>query len=113
MFPIGQSIAFARKDRQRQTLGNYMNYVTHSLQAVKSSDAPAESNSFWYDHFNAEELLLRRTQGKEGNPFMVTRTTRDIIDGHNGIWGEDLKNWMISFLLEVEKNASDFKRGQR
>jgi hypothetical protein len=37
---------------------------------------------------------------------MVARTTPDIIDGHNGIWGEDLTKWMIGFMLELHKRAS-------
>jgi hypothetical protein len=106
-FPLGQWLAFARRDRQRQTLGNYREYITHSLQALQSTDRSAAISKFWYDHFEANCLLLRRTaMSHPGNPFMVARTTPDIIDGHNGIWGESLRNWMIEFMLELHKRAS-------
>ena len=107
LFPWGQRLASARRDRQLQTLGNYKDYVTHSLQAAKSSNGSAATSSFWYDHFEANGLLLRQTaKSHPGNPFMVARTTSEIIDGHNGIWGEDLTKWVIGFMLELHKRAS-------
>ena len=50
-FRLGQWLTFARMERQRKTLGNYMNYVTHTLQDLKSSAEGTKSN-FWYDHFS-------------------------------------------------------------
>jgi hypothetical protein len=121
-FPWGQWLAFARKDRQRQTLGNYKEYITHKLlsasepsdattaaepsdatTAAEPSDAPAPRSSFWYDCFKDDDgvQLLRTAKRQHGNPFIVARTTSDIIDGHNGIWREVLRKWMIAFLLRL------------
>lgn len=113
-FPFGQRLAFARKERQRKTIGNYRDYVTHSLQTARSSDGSAPTDNFWYDHFEGDGLrLLRTADSHPGNPFMVARTTPAIIDGHNGIWGEDLWKWMIGYMLELHKRASESEKAQR
>ena len=107
LFPLGQSLGFARRARQRITLGNYKDYVTHSLQLVTPSDGSPPSVKFWYDHFEAAGLvLLRKANANPGNPFFVARTTSDIIDGHNDIWQPTLSSWMVSFLLELHKRRA-------
>lgn len=106
MFPLGQSVEFARTSRQRETLGNHGAYVTHELKAVSPSDGPSTSR-FWFDSFEAAGLVLQRKEGVRhpGNPFIVARTTPDVIDGHNGIWGKDLRNWVIAFLRRLQDPA--------
>jgi hypothetical protein len=136
-FPLGQFVEFARRKRQRETLGNYKEYFTHSLQAVEQGQlrqqpgspwshsnatasrcanelapkvqpelgGPEEQNSFWYDSFQAAGLILLRTATRQpGNPFLVACTTSDIIDGHNGIWGNRFKSWIIGFLVELDQH---------
>jgi hypothetical protein len=106
-FPLGQRLEFATRDRQRQTLGNYKEYITHSLQDMKLSNDSSARSTFWYDRFEAAGLQLLRTSNRQpGNPFVVARTTSDIIDGHNGIWGKTLRSWMIGFLRELQQRAS-------
>jgi hypothetical protein len=107
LFPLGQRLEFARRDRQRQTLGNYEEYVTHCLRAVNPSTDASARSTFWYDHFEAAGLVLLRTARRQpGNPFLVARTTSAIIDGHNGIWEKPLRSWMIGFLRELQQRAS-------
>ncbi len=103
-FPLGQWLDFARRDRQLQTLGNYQNYVTHTLETVSSTDRAATNGSFWFDGFEAAGLRLQLKEGSRhaGNPFIVARTTPRIIDGHNGIWGKDLREWIVLFLGKVQ-----------
>lgn len=109
-FPLGQTLAFARRPRQRHTLGNYGGYVTHRLERLTSSDELAPSSRFWYDQFVAEGLLLQRTSDKQqGNPFIIARTTPDVIDGHNGIWKEDFTRWVSAFMLTLQERASAIK----
>jgi hypothetical protein len=106
-FPWRQFLEFARSDRQRITLGNYEPYFTHSLQAVTPSEGSPTNTEFWYDRFAAADLVLLRTANRQpGNPFLVARTTPNIIDGHNGIWGAKLRKWMISFMLELDKRRA-------
>jgi hypothetical protein len=106
LFPWGQWLEFARRDRQRVALGNYKDYFTHSLQHVKTSNDSPGNSTFWYDNFEAGGLVLLRTAERQpGNPFVVAPTTSDIIDGHNGIWGNVLRRWMISFLGQLERRA--------
>jgi hypothetical protein len=106
-FPIGQWLDGARRERQRITLGNYDEYVTHRLQAVGTDLHSLASSDFWYDCFEAAGLMLFRTATTQpGNPFLIARTTRDIIDGHNGILGDKLRSWTVNFLLEIEKRRT-------
>jgi hypothetical protein len=112
-FPWGQWLDFARRDRQLATLGNYKEYVTHSLQRIKSSDA-SPRETFWYDDFEAAGLrLLRTTVRQPGTPFIVAQTTSDIIDGHNRIWEDDLRGWIVRFLQTLqERRPSPALEGQ-
>lgn len=111
-FKWGQRLEFARRDRHRQylALGHYEDYTTHRLQRMKSRGR----KTFWYDDFEAAGLRLELLpkvdpDGKDitqpGNPFLVAQTTSDIINGHGEIWGKDLKNWLIGFLSELQKQA--------
>jgi len=103
-FPVGQRLEFATRDRQILTLGNYEDYVTHSLKAKATSDRPSTNSAFWFDNFEAAGLRLQLEEGSRhpGAPFIVARTTKNVIDGHNGIWGKDLRNWIILFLRELQ-----------
>jgi hypothetical protein len=105
-FPLGQYLEFARRKRQRVTLGNYEAYITHTLTAASKSYGSLTS-TFWFDRFWASGLELRQKEGckQPGNPFIVARTTSDVIDGHNGIWTEPFRNWVICFLRRLEDPA--------
>jgi hypothetical protein len=107
-FPLGQRLELAQMARQCTTLGNYRDYITHNLEQVESGYAPPKENHFWYDHFEAQGLRLRRTTdyGHPGNPFIVARTTKDIINGHNKIWGKKLRKWIVSFLWTLQQRRS-------
>ena len=74
LHPSRTNPEFARRDRQRVTLGNYKRYSTHSLQRVKSSAGSSAKSPVWYDHFQEGELVLQRTADRQpGNPFLVAR----------------------------------------
>jgi hypothetical protein len=105
-FPLGQYLEFARRRRQRVALGNYEAYITHNLKAVSRSDRPSTSD-FWFDSFVASglQLQLKEDRRQPGNPFIIARTSSDVIDGHNGIWSKPLKKWVISFLRQLEDRA--------
>jgi hypothetical protein len=114
-FPVGQSLEFAtRRDRRRQTLGNHKPYLTHRLARVISGNYPATADRFWYDHFEDAGLqLVRTTDRQPGNPFLVARTTSDVVDGHNGIWEEALRKWMVAFVLKLERERAHHPRQTR
>ena len=88
------------------TLGNYDPYVKHTLKAV-SEAASASPDGFWFDRFTASGLQLKQKENckQPGNPFIVARTTSDIIDGHSKIWTEPLRNWVICFLRRLQEPA--------
>lgn len=106
-FPVGQYLEFATRKRQCVTLGNYESYVTHTLKAVPESDG-ASPDGFWFDRFTASGLQLQQKEEckQPGNPFIVARTTSDIIDGHSEIWTEPLRNWVICFLRRLQDPAT-------
>lgn len=117
LYPLGQFVALGTRKRERTTLGNYNDYVTHDL--TRSCEWTSQSN-FWYDHFEANGLsLLHRMEQKPpigkgaphwGNPFIVARTTREIIKNHNDIWNGSLRDWIVSFIGQMEARASSESR---
>jgi len=110
LFPLGQFVALGTRKRERQTLGNYSDYVTHDL--TRSCEWEKKSD-FWYDHFEADGLLLLHRMERRppihkgashwGNPFIVARTTGDIIKNHNDIWNDSLRDWIVSFIDKMER----------
>jgi hypothetical protein len=111
-FPLGQCLEFARMKRQRRTIGNYKKYVTHTLKRTgpRTHGGPAR-DTFWFDDFETDGLLLEQTDRKHpGNPFVVAATTKDIINGHNGIWTEGFRNWLIGFVVALEQHAEGRQR---
>ena len=112
-FPAGQILTGRWTERERTTLGNYEDYVTHALQRT-SAPAPRDKDVRWFDQFcdgsggahgKAESLCLTRTAAEKqpGNPFLVARTDGEILDGHNGIWKDTFQTWLIKFIEETER----------
>jgi hypothetical protein len=103
LFPWGQWLAFTKHERRRKTLGNFEQYVSHDLVAGESTSHP----TFWYDDFSVGGLVIRRRKYgpdvHDGNPFIVARTTPEIINGHNGIWKPALTEWIIAVVLELHR----------
>ena len=58
-FPVGQRLEFATMSRHILTLGNYVDYVTHSLKAKATSDRPSTNSAFWFDNFEDAGLRLQ------------------------------------------------------
>jgi hypothetical protein len=109
-FPFGQRLAFASMDRQRSTLGNYERYVTHQLAPKPTFEDKAASSLYWFDDYEAAGLRLWRkpdaASQEHGDPFIVATTTPEVIDGHSGIWGDELTAWITGFLGEVQERAT-------
>src|SRR5262249_30400361 len=92
-FPIGQWLGLARTTPELHTLGNYKPFWTHSLEkrncATTSDDSITEA-------YGAADLCLVRLDAtpsdeinnfgppkSKHNPFIVARTTTEIIRDHN------------------------------
>jgi hypothetical protein len=113
LYPLGQFVALRTRKRERTTLGNYSDYVTHDL--TRSCEGTSQSN-FWYDHFAVNGLsLLHRMEQRPpilkgashfGNPFIVARTTRDIIKDHSDIWNDVMRDWIVNLIGEIETARS-------
>ncbi|WP_426208257.1 hypothetical protein [Massilia sp. TWP1-3-3] len=111
-FSAGQLLTGRWSERERTTLGNYGDYVTHTLR--KTASAPQQlADARWFDQFcektknergNEETLCLTRTaqEAQPGNPFLVARTDGTILNGHNGIWKDTFQTWLIKFIEATE-----------
>jgi pimeloyl-ACP methyl ester carboxylesterase len=114
-FPLGQWLGIHRTRLEKSTLGNYVPYRTHSLAAAQCGTGATAVT----DKFQAAGLCLSRnpwTIDDEknhktrcfGNPFLVAGTTKEIIDGHNGIWNEPFSDWLSAFITELQFEHIEF-----
>lgn len=104
-FPLGQWLGGLWHGRDVETLGNYAPYVTHHLE--RQAGGQPEQSDWWYDAFCRSALCLRRTERRQpGNPFIVARTTGEILDGHSGIWAPDFLRWLDAFVEQVDQRKS-------
>jgi hypothetical protein len=107
-FPIGQSVALNTSRIRRTTLGNYTPALTHALAR---SSGPEQSRSppaqFWYDNFCAGGICLKRRPDipETGDPFLVAQARPDIMNGHNGIWRPELRQFVIGFIGELVERS--------
>jgi len=118
-FPIGQWLGLARSKRELTTLGNYLPYCTHSLVPVSNRhEVDATHNAEGLsEYFCAGSLRLARLSREQvqrvvhaHNPFLVARTTKAVIDGHNGIWGREFKTWLEALIIELERRNNDVEQ---
>jgi hypothetical protein len=106
-FPLGQWLGRARSARELTTLGNYLPFVTHTLSRATAS-AEQFNDASLSEEFVSEGLCLARlARGCRStvmphNPFIVASTTKDVIDGHNGIWTEGFGGWLIGLITALE-----------
>jgi hypothetical protein len=106
-FPIGQWLGLARSDRELTTLGNYQPFFTHALTPLGTGNCRTSEPSSLTENFGAAKLCLSRTSRinapvQPHNPFIVARTSSDIIDGHNGIWGAAFTTWLAELVTALE-----------
>jgi len=113
-FPIGQMVALDWSDIRRTTLGNYSPAYTHRLGDSAQPAVGAQSSAnYWYDHFCAGSACLVRapTIAETGDPFIVAQAPPDIIQGHSGIWSENLQTFLVEFITETVRRR-DLLNGQ-
>ena len=107
-FPIGQWLGTYRSERELTALGNYIQYQTHSLRIVSSDTCSSTAQNSLSEHFVANGICLARdTVGvnrnivQERNPFLVARTTFDIISNHNDVWNDRFYAWLFAYINEL------------
>lgn len=114
-FPVGQWFGLAWGARERQTLGNYKPFWTHSLtrgycDLPRSSDPsrPFQTNKMCLQRLTqtfADDIDQFKTSvSSPNNPFIVARTTPDIIKDHNDIWNDDFRDWLTEFIASLRNN---------
>jgi hypothetical protein len=109
-FPIGQVISLNVSEIRRTTLGNYAPAVTHELSKknmnhVSQATTGESLGNWWFDDFCSSDLCLVRKSNlpASGDPFVVARTSSDIIADHNDIWTDALENFLADFMSNIEK----------
>ncbi|MEH2554479.1 pimeloyl-ACP methyl ester carboxylesterase [Bradyrhizobium algeriense] len=107
-FPIGQWLGLSRSERELTTLGNYQPFFTHDLSPTKKGNV-STNNLAMTEEFCAAGLRLTRLANgsvrrvvQAQNPFVVARTTKAVIDGHNGIWAADFRAWLVELIGALE-----------
>jgi len=104
-FPIGQAIALNWSNIRLTTLGNYSPAYTHTLtvSAQPGGGGAQQLTNYWYDNFCAGTICLVRaaTVTETGDPFIVTQAPPSVIQGHNGIWSENLQTFLVDFISET------------
>jgi hypothetical protein len=88
-------------------LGNYQPFFTHALTPLGTGNCRPSEPSSLTENFGAAKLCLSRTSRVNApvqphNPFIVARTSSDIIDGHNGIWGAAFTTWLAELVTALE-----------
>ena len=107
LFPLGQWLGMFRTEMEMTTLGNFENYRTHSLYKADSDQCLGQSPADVTERFAAAGLCLLREPNSGGcpnSPFIVSGTTKDVIDGHNGIWSDQFNDWVAETIAALEKS---------
>jgi dienelactone hydrolase len=109
-YPIGQFFGAEREPRELTTIGNYEPYRTHELSRVSKDKCHTRSEGGLSEAFYTDGMCLMRVENpshlddddrpsfQPSNPFIVARTSKDIINGHNGIWAPTFSEWLFQFV---------------
>jgi hypothetical protein len=115
-FPIGQWLGLSRSQRELSALGNYRPYFTHTLALAADGSAAVSDEAHMTEHFTAAGLCLTRVSRgaarrvvQAHNPFIVARTTKAAIDGHNGIWAQNFRVWLAELISALERRNEQKK----
>jgi len=116
-FPIGQFLGRTWNTKRRITLGNYRQYQTHTLRPAGSVTLAAAGDSArrapagaWFDHFcnaAATRVCLEHLDASGlppaqekvlGNPFIVAKASKTLVNGHSGIWKPEFVTFLADFI---------------
>jgi hypothetical protein len=112
-FPAGMAIALVQESakgcEEKQALINTMGHLawmqTHEL-AAQASRAQAPDTTIY------GSTALRRIRFDKHNPFWVVSATKDVVDGHDGIWQQTFADFVEGLLLGHAR-AAEARRALR
>lgn len=119
-YPIGHILRFKVDREHRTAIGEYPEYITHRLERREHGNIKGDESTAWYDNFCVADICLERlpspqaTSGTKrnirprqpSNPFIVAKTTPEIIDGHSGFWNSGLfASWLGGFVENTLNEA--------
>lgn len=102
-FPVAMAFSTitesVRSWRERQavvcTMGHLEWMKTHDLSApADASRARHQVQGVSQTGLQGKAVLTRVASSHSGNPFWVVQATREVVDGHNGIWGQIFVDWV-------------------
>jgi hypothetical protein len=113
-FPLGQWLGLWTSGKELSTVGNYEKYQTQELVKVEGGPCTTDkvTEGGLTEIFRVGQLCLRRTYGSTYNPFLVVKTRSNIIDGHNGIWSDEFRDWLFQYINELGRRLPQKHIGQ-
>ena len=118
-FPVGQFLGAYTSRAEQTTLGNYEDYQNHSLRTSNYEDCGDQNTNDLSENFYANRICLLREKRivvsnknekafnkrvfQPNNPFLVARTSADIIGGHNDIWNEIFSDWPFAYIERLSE----------
>jgi hypothetical protein len=98
-FPVGQRLNFERLPKRRTTLGNFEMYKTHRVTLRAETTAPdAQCSTLVCMALTAEDKL-------PNVPFINATASSAVIDGHNDIWNDNVKDF-VAYLVAYSSTAA-------
>lgn len=91
-------------------IGHYDPYVTHRLEPTDKMVPRAKNyqiaqiQSAWTQQKRAEKLdfvgssLISLNRTNPLNPYLNIQVSKDLMDGHNDIWGDAILSFMRDFI---------------
>jgi hypothetical protein len=104
-FPIGMAFSTigesTRTWRQRQavvcTMGHLEWLKTHDLRASRGTPRARQQVQGAGHTGQHGDAFLSPVGGYDpANPFWVVQATKEVVDGHNGIWGQVFVDWVFA-----------------
>ena len=103
-FYVGQWLGLARTDKELTALGYHDKYATHQLER-RAMPARPEPTTDWTSAFCDSGICLNRVDEAQHHPYLVVRTSGDILAGHGGIWSPDFVSWTMRLMKEVDSRS--------
>ena len=120
-FPLGRNLNLLSrptfpddegKELWTTALGEYIPQQTHDL---KKTDEPTDLPDSLYDNCNIKyedfsknhivgnaELITKAARAQPNSPVVIAHTSKKIVHGHNGIFGETFSEFMTDYVANIE-----------
>jgi hypothetical protein len=93
---IGESVrSWREREAVLRTMGHLGWMKTHDLAAPAAApSARHQVQGIGHAGHHGNAVLTRAASSHPGNPFWVVQATKEVVDGHNCIWGQIFVDWV-------------------